>query len=712
MEDKWRKLKIGALALLIVFGVYFLYNRFSETPHIQIEGEPVIRGEIAEVEQLPEEGVKKVGPVGIGQLEMARFSTLDPKTKRLEREFGFEKLLHEEGSQWEIEKPYMNIYRPELTCYVTADKGFVLLESEVNPPTPKDATLIGNVKAHIVPKPGSDIRESFVYLDDLSFFSEKSRFSTAGPIRFVSDNAIVKGRGLELVYDQQNKRLAFLRIEEIQQMELRSSKDYSLTRDKVEEKGTDSTPAQASREKGQMYKCIFGNNVSIETVDEIILANQLSISDILWKDSSVNGSEENITEANIAKESDADANERNFETFADPAVPINRDSAAASIPDDMVEIAVSCDAGIVIVPQQTEDVSRAEKLFSERRKDKWDLDKKAEQSEGRTFFIADQIDYSTLASEAVADGRSILQFYVSDILSDDSDMVTPVTVMSNKRAKFSDKSNHVSFEGNCVCKMVRFEEGMLQEYSLSGDRLLVDLAKQAGSDKRTTAPPNGRRTSIEKITVLSDIRQMARLSSVKKVGKDFITGIELKCPKFEYDTKGRMFTAFGSGVVKVDNSKIPQLGEDVGKFSLQRPCYAIVRDFDKLSYELEREKIIAYNEQGRLYIDYFPIVKHEQQQVSMTAGRIEADLVETVRGHYRLWALTASEGISFEDEDKVFEGSELVYNDRKSIIIAKGSDAMPAYFNGVLFDGIEYDLVTDEVKNIEIRGPGYFQSGN
>ncbi|MFA5785178.1 MAG: hypothetical protein WC962_09905, partial [Phycisphaerae bacterium] len=61
-------------------------------------------------------------------------------------------------------------------------------------------------------------------------------------------------------------------------------------------------------------------------------------------------------------------------------------------------------------------------------------------------------------------------------------------------------------------------------------------------------------------------------------------------------------------------------------------------------------------------------------------------------------------------KDKTFEASELLYDDKRSVVLARGSDAMPVYFNGLMFDGIEYDLVTEEVKKVEISGPGFFRT--
>jgi hypothetical protein len=138
----------------------------------------------------------------------------------------------------------------------------------------------------------------------------------------------------------------------------------------------------------------------------------------------------------------------------------------------------------------------------------------------------------------------------------------------------------------------------------------------------------------------------------------------------------------------------------------------VVDNFDELTYYLDNEKIVAFNEDGRLYVDYFPIVDHKTEQISVTAGHIEIDLVETSQGRYRLWALSASNGISYKDQDKIFQGSEFTYDDHNSVVIAKGDDEMPALFNGALFDAIEWNLKTDEVKNVKLSGPAFFQTGN
>jgi hypothetical protein len=679
MQYNWRKLRVAFLSIIAVLALYLLYNQLFETPKIEIAQEPLT---VVDVNQAPlASDTAQVGPVSIGTLQTARFSTLDPKTKQVQREFGFERLLHEEGSQWEIEKPYMNIFRPDLTCYITAETGFVVLESDVSPPNPTDATLTGNVVAHIVPTPGSDVAEGFIYLDDLTFISSKSRFFTSGPVSFVSDDAQLQGRGLEMIYDDQSKRLALLRIEKLEHLQFRVRKGYSLTQAGFQ---SDTSAANApagtdNSKKAESYRCVFSGNVIIDAGQQFIAADQISISDIIWSGG---------------------------KSGRQPESPDDTDSSGTSQPDhgrpqDLLEVAVSCDNGIAVVPTDSLDtLKKIDGFLTE--SDVSAALQAVEEQPGRTTFAAGKIDYSLATRDAVAPGYSKLTLYVKDVVDPTEDESTvPLVVTSNKLAKFSPKSSQITFEGDCVCRMVRPELDVLQEYTLSAPKLIVDLEDEELSSKRALA-------DVGRITAVSDDGAGSRLSSVKRDGDKFLGGIELKCPRFEYDAREQMFVATGPGVIKADNSKIPQPRKDVGRFSMQKPCYAIVRNFEQLRYYLRTERIIADNPAERIYIDYFPITDQKPEQVTMTAGRIEADLVETAAGRYRLWTLHAKDGISFQDRDKVFEASELLYDDQRDVVWAKGSDSMPAYFNGIMFDGIEYDLATEEVKKVEIRGPGFF----
>ena len=185
MSFRLRKFYVWLVSLGAVFVIYLLYSQISETPQIDIDTGAGLTDSVSEsnVGELGS-GIGRIGDVGVGTVRKARYTHLN-ENKEIDREFGFEKLLHEIGDEWDIEKPYMNIFQRNFKCYLTADKGTVRVETAAGRPSPKNGTLTGNVVIHILPEDSSDIKESFIYLDDVVFISEKSQFSTDGPVKFV-----------------------------------------------------------------------------------------------------------------------------------------------------------------------------------------------------------------------------------------------------------------------------------------------------------------------------------------------------------------------------------------------------------------------------------------------------------------------------------------------------------------------------------------------
>ena len=138
---------------------------------------------------------------------ISKFFDRNPETGEIEREFGYSRMGNVKGREWEIEKPYMYIYRPDLTCKITAENGRVIIEDALGQPSPTDATLTGNVIVHIEPKETSSISESFLYLNDIIYIGDQSKITSTGPVRLVSDNARLNGQGMELVYNDEFNRL-------------------------------------------------------------------------------------------------------------------------------------------------------------------------------------------------------------------------------------------------------------------------------------------------------------------------------------------------------------------------------------------------------------------------------------------------------------------------------------------------------------------------
>ncbi|MHC4221989.1 MAG: LptA/OstA family protein, partial [Planctomycetota bacterium] len=227
MNDVGRKIVVGVVSFGAILAVYLVYSRFNETPPIgfdkAIETSSPADANVASLEA----EVGMVGNVGIGTVRNAKFVAMNDD-KEVEREFGFEKLLHESGSQWGLEKPFINIFRDNFKIYITADKGDIRLESDTSTPMPADGALTGNVVVRIEAQKGDNLEESFLYFDDIVFVGEKSRFSTNGPIKFVSQDTRMSGKGLELIYNEQSQRIELLKINKLDSLKMKTSNETSL----------------------------------------------------------------------------------------------------------------------------------------------------------------------------------------------------------------------------------------------------------------------------------------------------------------------------------------------------------------------------------------------------------------------------------------------------------------------------------------------------
>jgi hypothetical protein len=317
--------------------------------------------------------------------------------------------------------------------------------------------------------------------------------------------------------------------------------------------------------------------------------------------------------------------------------------------------------------------------------------------------------------DVLASGPVELTFYVDDFGgAGTTKSALPAQVTARKQARFLAASNQVIFEDDCLCAMLREDPNVQERYILSAQTLTVDLPARRSADlpqdlsARSSADSNDRSSrsaaGIEHLTAAGGV---VRLATVKTAGNRLLGGIELKCRRFDYDAEGELFLAAGPGIIKVDNSGIPEPNAGPRGFSLRRPCYAFLQNFDTLRYFSKSNLVVAdARSQGTLRIDYIPIVKGKYgEQIVATASHIEADLVKAADGQTEFSTLTASGGVTYEDDKNQFAGSQLFYDHNTSIVKVKGDRVQPCYFNGTLVDGIEYDLKTGKVK-ARVVGPG------
>lgn len=482
-----RKLVIGFVSLCAVLGAYLLYNRLSSSPSIDTSRQVDIVESAADANAIGfDSEIGKIGNVGVGTITKAYFTDLNKITKEIEREFGYEKVLSKSRDIWDIEKPYMNIYRRNFKCYITADKGKVRLETAVGRTTPKDATFTSNVVVHIISGPPSDVKESFVYLDSIIFLSERSRLSTAGSVKFVSEDIRMDGTGLVLVYNEQSERLEYFKIADLESLSIKGSPasmfspgkvrdespaeaaknaasqqldEASLAGDtqKTEASAPDTRP-QAGQEQGVYYKCTFSKNVLVNTPEQLIFAgDRLCINDIFWSKSSAGRSDEADADAADDGETAAGTAEPG-QQIADSAGETDitaPEPAEPNVPAEQFEnIVVTCDSGFVVAPrdsagaQEDPAADQAEDAASGT-----EPPVRLDDGTGRTRFLTRRIDYNATTGDGIADGLSELTFYVGSASGADSNEApVPVKVTARKGANFSQMPSKIVFT-DCLVTM-------------------------------------------------------------------------------------------------------------------------------------------------------------------------------------------------------------------------------------------------------------------
>jgi len=681
-----RRFTIWLVSLLAVLVVYFIYNRLSRTPFIPTGASMTPAGQLTDVCDSAGK-VGKVGDVGVGVVKNARYTTLNAQ-KQVEREFGFQELLHQDGNDWEIEKPYVNIYRRSFNCIITGERAKVAVEVAGGKVTPKYGMLMGNVTIRILPKQKDAGSEMTIYLDDVAFSADKSMFSTAGPIELVSDNLKMAGTGLEIVYNGDDERLERLQIMNLQSLRikkwsqgtvLQSTPDANNQKQKSEN--------ERASKHGKLYQCTLDKNVRIETPNEQLLADTLLINDIFVAGGSAEqAGNETSPDGNVA-----------------PIPAGNRPRAAVS-DESPSDVSITCEGGIIVTPMGS---STGNKLPTQQTAY---ADIIAQQDAntslvGKTTFRGGNVTYSAATGEAVAIGLSSITFDVNGKSSDGTNSPATVRMTSRRHAVFSPASNKGTFEGNCRCTISREQDKILQQYIILADKLEIDLAKKNPGEAYDSSFSVTRMIASGGDAHLAITKKTVRPGS-PQAGEELLTGIELKCASIVYDTADGNFFAAGPGLIKVDNSQTTEPQDKLPKFSLQRKCYALLRKFDSLVYSGQSKHLTADSKGGSLLVDYFPLAEGRgNEKVSVTASHVEANIAETPTGRMELKDLLAKGAVTYEDKDTQVVGSEFIYDSNTALIDIKGDKFRPCNFNGAIIDAVRYDLKTGRW-NTRVKGPG------
>jgi hypothetical protein len=697
MDRGVRKLVVGFLALGVLLGVFLLYTRLNQTPPVPVDVRAV-PPELQTDANAAEGQIGKVLGTDVRRVEQTQFFHTN-EHGQVDREFGFEELLHKRGDQWEITRPYMRVFLPAFRCDVTAERGKVRLEAAFGRATPSDADFAGNVIIHIVPAEPNDPWECFIRLDDVGFVAEKSLFSTLGPVRFFSRNARLAGTGMEMLYDGLRNRLELFRIFDLDRLSLRSSAFRSMAGLTLKP-DSPSAPRAADTKPGPMgsppseaanrYQCVLRRQATIETPESTVRAEEtLFIHNILWSraaspDAAAHGAEPNhATPPTVVAPQALHTDASSYQ-------------ALESIGPESFDIVVTCDGGLVIAPEEGGAVGNAARTAASSARPRSNPSDAgahaADLASDRQHTLAQRIDFDYSTRDATLAGPVDMMFYLDPNALNDEQTgrgPMPMTVAAQQSVRFLAAANQVLLEGDCTVTLRQSEPNLTYEYILSAPRFTLDLVSD----------PNAAQGAGVRVRRFLTEGGPAKLRLFRRGPDQQVLGwTKLDATALQYDADPREFTAVGPGLLWVHNAEVLDPQADPNQFSLGRPCYARLDKFDRLTYSMSTGRIEAEARAQQLLLDYFPLsTTGYGHHIQAVAGHVSALLRPVDAGRMTLASLTASNGIDFEDEKSHFVGSVLFYDRDKDLLTVRGDAVQPCMFNGAVVDYIEMNLKTGDV---------------
>jgi len=326
-----RKIILILAALAATLAAYWIYILLTGSTPL----EPPVSHSGRELKfSEPTDKPQQLGDTVVRQAEQSYYVVRDETTKHVRQVFGFARLANP-GSQsvrWQVEKPYMIFYESGVQIRLDADNGLFQVERTAGGVIPKDAQLEGNVTIRLTPQGDSELAETVLSFDDLMFSSERTEFSTDGPVRMSSSQVDLQGRGLVLLFNAEDGQIDYLHILDLHSLRLRNMVQNKLMSSSKQTEKPDSahdtdTPAGASSDSSLLYECIIQDQVKIQYGDQnIALGRQRR------------NKKENLPETAPAAEA-PDA--------VDKPVSAPAAESPAAIDDDRRDVVVTCRGGIL-----------------------------------------------------------------------------------------------------------------------------------------------------------------------------------------------------------------------------------------------------------------------------------------------------------------------------------------------------------------------------
>jgi lipopolysaccharide export system protein LptA len=483
MRLNWRTIYVAALALQVILAAYFLFTLLAGRSRIRVE-----KSYAGNPPPVPDSNeVGRLGPVGIGTVQKARFVNFNDN-KQVSREFGFERLLHRAGDQWQIAKPFLNLYQPDFECHITAATAVVTADELNGIADIKEATLKDNVVIHIVPTRQADLGPIDVYLDDIVFISNRSMFLTAGPVKMLAKNMQLLGRGLEVVYNYNNDRLELFRIIDLESLCLNRIRAAAATVDGQSSGpfAVDSSPSTDSQgdTAADKYRAVLTGNVMVRSGTNVLLADdKLTIENIMRK-------RQNAPQV--------------FHGTSDEP------NSSPADENDYLDVVVTSDRGLVVFPMNM-PVPQSGLLTALSTQPAYRQSSLVQAAAADVNCLkARDIEYDVSTGEAQAVGPLKLTYRTAS--TEKSGNAVTVTIAAQKKLTFARGSGRVVFEGNCLSTFVPDDVKKSRAYSIAAPKIIGTFAAQqygiATARVQHVAAEGG---AVAAMRDLQSDRQVARL---------------------------------------------------------------------------------------------------------------------------------------------------------------------------------------------------------
>ena len=361
-----------------------------------------------------------------------------------------------------------------------------------------------------------------------------------------------------------------------------------------------------------------------------------------------------------------------------------------AIPESFFDIVVTCDGGFVVAPEGSSELAdQFEDIVFASRLEAKELLPAPAADPNRQTVIAHRIEFDATTTNATLVGPVAMTFALEagDLMGrDTAGEPVPVTVTARDAVRYLRGPNRIQLEGYCVVTARQSDPNYIYDYKLAAEVLTLDLMDDPN------AGPDANGVTLKRFTTSGG---PVALYAGRMAGGAVVGKLELEAAGLDYDAADELFTLIGPGELDLRNAEDLDPEADPNELSIGRPCIVLMKEFDMLTYSGTRRLITADVQSGPIELTYFSQVN--DSAVYTTARHVEIQLAETDENGLDLAMLTASGGISYDDDKSTFSGAILSYDHAQNLVVVEGDENQDCMLNGALVPWIEMNRETGDV---------------